>query len=164
MSSRDTAAAHFARHCPHPTAPGVAGHTTPERRYTRAWARGLIDRGHRVGDIPLFGSPEWCRMPDSDPRKAASVVRAAMAWLTEGEDLAFTLAQEDYDRRAEEDRMWQQIHAGRRALVEATLDEQQVRERRQAHAVEMAERARTGSDYQGGPVAWEPNDTKGAAA
>lgn len=147
-----------------PEVPGVSVTCTPERDYTRAWARVLVDRGNQAGEIPLFGSPEWCRLPDSDPRKAAAVVRAAVAWLTEGEELAFTLAQEDYDRRREDDAHWEQIHAGRRDLVAAALDEQRTREHRQAHAEAMAERAHSGSDYSGGPVRWEPTSTLGGAA
>lgn len=144
-------------------APGVTVTITPERRYVRDWARELIARGHKTGDIPTFGSPEWCRLPDDDPRKGASAIRAAMAWLQESDDLPFRIAQEDADRRTDDDRHWAQIHAGRRALVDATLDERQVRERRRAHAHAMTERARTGSDYPGGGlvVAWEPSTRDG---
>lgn len=49
------------------------------------WARRLIDRGRAAGDIPLYGSSEWDALPDSDPRKVASCVRAAELWRSDGE-------------------------------------------------------------------------------
>lgn len=44
------------------------------------WAEALIDRA--TGTIPEYGSPEFEALPDNDPRKVASCVRAAEAWRT----------------------------------------------------------------------------------
>lgn len=47
------------------------------------WARRLIDKA--AGDIPIYGSPEWDALDDTDPRKVAACVRAAEAWRQDGE-------------------------------------------------------------------------------
>lgn len=158
-AAAEEAAAYFAEHHPVEPAPGVAIHITPHGTYTRQWCRELIARGEAAGPLPLFGSPEWCQLPGGDPRKIASLVRAALNWYREGEDLAFRVAQEAYDQAAEENAYWDWSNARRRDLVAATLEDQQVRANRAAHARAMTERARTGRDYQGGPVAWDTEET-----
>ncbi|MGH8774815.1 MAG: DUF2742 domain-containing protein [Jiangellaceae bacterium] len=46
----------------------------------------LLDLGRRHGEIPIYGSPEWEGLDDFDPRRIASVVRAAEAWRLDGTD------------------------------------------------------------------------------
>ena len=46
----------------------------------------LLDLGRRCGEIPIYGSEEWQALDDLDPRRFASVVRAAEAWYAEGTD------------------------------------------------------------------------------
>jgi hypothetical protein len=48
----------------------------------------LLDLGRRAGKLPTYGSAEWEALPPADPRRFASVVRAAEAWRTEGTDEA----------------------------------------------------------------------------
>jgi hypothetical protein len=47
----------------------------------RAWARVLI---RRAPDPPVYGSPEWLALDDTDPAKVAAVVAAAECWAQEG--------------------------------------------------------------------------------
>ncbi|TDD64784.1 DUF2742 domain-containing protein [Jiangella aurantiaca] len=49
------------------------------------WAEALIAQGAAAGEIPLYGSDEWEALPDLDPRRVASVVRAAEVWRRDGE-------------------------------------------------------------------------------
>jgi Protein of unknown function (DUF2742) len=56
----------------------------------------LLDLGRRHGDIPIYGSNEWEALDRDDPRRFASVVRAAEAWRLDGEPEAVR-------RRLEED-------------------------------------------------------------
>jgi hypothetical protein len=44
----------------------------------------LIALGESVGPLPLYGSDEWGQLPADDPRRFASVVRAAEAWRRDG--------------------------------------------------------------------------------
>ncbi|GAA1981349.1 hypothetical protein GCM10009799_03050 [Nocardiopsis rhodophaea] len=135
-----------------PAIPGQPLRLATEGRYARAWARVLIERGRQAGPLPLFGSAQWCQLADDDPRKAASAIRAALAWLREGDDLAFALAREDYERRRADDEYWSQRYAERRQIVDGLLEDIRVRESRDDHARQANERARRGRDYPGGPV------------
>ena len=45
----------------------------------------LLDLGHSCGDVPIYGSDEWEQLDAVDPRRFASVVRAAECWRSEGE-------------------------------------------------------------------------------
>jgi hypothetical protein len=45
----------------------------------------LLDLGRRQGALPIYGSPEWEQLPADDPRKYASVVRAAECWYLDGQ-------------------------------------------------------------------------------
>lgn len=38
-----------------------------------------------VPDIPILGSPEWDALHRDDPRKIASIARAALAWWRDGQ-------------------------------------------------------------------------------
>lgn len=51
----------------------------------RQYVRQLLDLGHRHGEIPVYASPEWEALDPTDPRRFASVVRAAEAWRLDGE-------------------------------------------------------------------------------
>ena len=46
----------------------------------------LLELGRRYGDIPIYGSPEWEALDDLDPRRFASVVRAAECWRRDGDE------------------------------------------------------------------------------
>ncbi|HET6755939.1 MAG TPA: DUF2742 domain-containing protein [Jiangellaceae bacterium] len=46
----------------------------------------LLDLGRRHGEIPLYDSDEWEALDDLDPRRFASVVRAAERWRIDGTD------------------------------------------------------------------------------
>jgi hypothetical protein len=48
----------------------------------------LLALARSYGDIPIYGSPEWAALDRLDPRRFASVVRAAECWRTEGTDQA----------------------------------------------------------------------------
>ncbi|WP_197285937.1 DUF2742 domain-containing protein [Nocardiopsis sp. NRRL B-16309] len=124
---------------------------TPEQRYRQSWSQTLIDRGKARGDIPLFGSRAWCELPDNDPRKAAAAVRAAETWAREGDDLAFDVAQEAYNRRRSEDEYWAAVHAERKDMVADQLHRTNVRE----HRAKTSYSADLAHGYKGGPVEWE---------
>lgn len=47
-----------------------------------AWSRPFLR-----GDAPVFASPEWLAMDPADPRRAAAVVRAALAWWRCGDPI-----------------------------------------------------------------------------
>lgn len=49
----------------------------------RQWSASRLHQAHRVGPIPLAGSPTWRALDDTDPRKTAAVLNAALAWLYE---------------------------------------------------------------------------------
>jgi hypothetical protein len=49
----------------------------------RQWSASRLRHAHRIGAIPLAGSPTWLALDDADPRKTAAVLRAALAWLYE---------------------------------------------------------------------------------
>lgn len=65
------------------------------------WAEALMAHGAAAGEIPLYGSPEWDALPDTDPRRVAAVARAAEAWRRGGEaehlavQLRMELAEDD---------------------------------------------------------------------
>lgn len=65
---------------------GMPPEVTPEQ--TPEWSAKLIRLGHRKGVIPIYGSHEWHQLEPTDPRKFASVVRAAEAWRQDGTDEA----------------------------------------------------------------------------
>jgi hypothetical protein len=44
----------------------------------------LLDLGRSYGDIPLYGSLQWAALDRLDPRRFASVVRAAECWRRDG--------------------------------------------------------------------------------
>jgi hypothetical protein len=44
------------------------------------WAAQVIGRGHKLGEIPRYGSAEWERLPQADARRVVAVVQAAEAW------------------------------------------------------------------------------------
>ncbi|MCG6497642.1 hypothetical protein [Kitasatospora sp. A2-31] len=46
----------------------------------RAWARQQLAI---LGDAPAYGSPDWARLDQADPLRAAAVIAAAEAWRTE---------------------------------------------------------------------------------
>jgi hypothetical protein len=58
----------------------------------------LLDLGRRYGDIPIYGSDEWDQLVPADPRRFASVVRAAECWRLDGEPEAVRrrLAEDDW--------------------------------------------------------------------
>jgi hypothetical protein len=45
----------------------------------------MLDLGQRCGPLPIYGSDEWEGLDPADPRRFASVIRAAECWRTEGE-------------------------------------------------------------------------------
>jgi hypothetical protein len=49
------------------------------------YVRRLLRLGQRYGEIPIYGSDEWEALGSTDPRKFASVVRAAECWRRDGE-------------------------------------------------------------------------------
>lgn len=51
---------------------------------TAEWASRLLNRAP-ADQIPLYGSPSFDALPDDDPRKVASCVRAAEAWRRDGQ-------------------------------------------------------------------------------
>jgi hypothetical protein len=64
---------------------------------TRDYVNRLLALGRRYGDLPIYGSAAWEALPTTDPRRFASVVRAAECWRTENEPEAVKrrLAEED---------------------------------------------------------------------
>jgi hypothetical protein len=58
----------------------------------------LLDLGRRYGELPIYGSGEWERLPADDPRRFASVVRAAECWRLDSEPEAVRqrLAEDDW--------------------------------------------------------------------
>lgn len=164
-AAQDEAAAFFAQQ--YEPIPGVATTITDHGTYTRAWCRELIARGEQAGPMPRFGSPAWCQLPGGDPRKIGALVRAALAWYREGEDLPLSLAQDAHARWAEEEAYWRWSGARRRDLAQAAIEDNDVAHRRRAWESEMEDRARTGRDYPGGGliVDWEPaHAAEGASA
>lgn len=47
-----------------------------------AWAQPFL-----VGDVPIFGTPEWLALPLDEPGRTAAVVRAALAHWRMGESV-----------------------------------------------------------------------------
>jgi Protein of unknown function (DUF2742) len=45
----------------------------------------LVELGWRHGELPIYGSPDWEALDAVDPRRFASVVRAAECWRLDGE-------------------------------------------------------------------------------
>jgi len=85
----------------------VAATVTPasqkaDRSPVETYVQPLIAAGYAVGDVPILGSPEWCRLDRRDPRSTASICRAALAWYGEGlpeimaEQLRRELAESDW--------------------------------------------------------------------
>jgi len=58
------------------------------------WATVRIRAGRAIGTLPPYGSPEWLRLDDRDPRKVAAVVVAAECWRWDGKTLPERLAVE----------------------------------------------------------------------
>ena len=58
----------------------------PVTMLRREFVRRLIALGESVGPLPLYGSDEWGQLPADDPRRFASVVRAAECWRLDGTD------------------------------------------------------------------------------
>ncbi|MFD0772633.1 hypothetical protein ACFQZ2_01705 [Streptomonospora algeriensis] len=145
--------------------PGANPPDSAEIRYRKRWSSILVARGKQAGDIPVYGSTDWAQLPDSDPRKAAAAIRAAEAWASEGDDLAFRLRREDHERRTVEDAHWEAVNAGRADIVDDYSRRVLAHHNRAAAQQEQAERAQTGHDYQGGPVDWETGrSVKGSTA
>jgi hypothetical protein len=60
---------------------------TDDATMTRAeFAARLLNLGRRCGEIPVYGSAEWEALPNIDPRRFASTVRAAECWRLDGTD------------------------------------------------------------------------------
>lgn len=55
----------------------------PDPDAVAVWATELLHRATSAGPIPVAGSAAWIALPDSDPRKAAAIVRTALAALRE---------------------------------------------------------------------------------
>lgn len=55
---------------------------------TEQFVNRLLQLGWRHGDLPIYGSPEWEALDNIDPRRFASVVRAAEAWRRDSTDQA----------------------------------------------------------------------------
>ncbi len=54
----------------------------PDPEAVKQWAaRRIPAAGH--GPVPAAGTPAWSALDDHDPRKAAAIVRAALAWADE---------------------------------------------------------------------------------
>jgi hypothetical protein len=66
------------------TAHRAADRRRSEERATLAWARRLIRAGSAAGAPPRFGSSEWAALPDTDRRKVAAAVIAALCWWDDG--------------------------------------------------------------------------------
>jgi len=49
------------------------------------FVRRLLDLGRHQGPLPIYGSPEWDQLVPGDPRRFASVVRAAECWYLDGQ-------------------------------------------------------------------------------
>ena len=74
---------------------GPARQTGPNENATTKQPLGV--EGNPTGrPVPLYGSPEWHALPNSDPRKSAAVWRAAECWRTywEPDAVAARLADE----------------------------------------------------------------------
>lgn len=48
----------------------------------RTWAQQYIDRATEAGPTPMFGTPEWAQLDNTDPRKVAACVTAAL-WFAD---------------------------------------------------------------------------------
>jgi hypothetical protein len=55
----------------------------PSAEAIRDWGLRTIDQAHELGPIPVAGTPEWCALPDTDPRKRAAILDAAAVWAEE---------------------------------------------------------------------------------
>lgn len=132
----------------------VIPHITTEKRYRHTWSQALIKRGQDHGEIPLYGSREWCELADDDPRKAAAAIRAAEAWARQGDDLGYSLLLEDHDRRRADNEHWERVHAQRRQHVTDQLARMRRNENRANTTTSRDEQA----GYTGGPVNWETNE------
>lgn len=64
---------------------------------TRDYVDRLLTLGRAEGDLPIYGSAAWEALPTADPRRFASVVRAAECWRLDAspEAVKQRLAEED---------------------------------------------------------------------
>jgi len=95
------------------------------------WAAGMIGRGHKLGEIPRYGSPAWEALPQGDARAVAAVVQAAESWRwhchpeTVKRDLELEITANTQLERAQESAAFRELAAGVRHLsvvpTEATI-------------------------------------------
>ncbi len=109
--------------------------TAGAREHRRGWALPLIRRGRDVGDVPSYGSPEWCRLPHNDPRRIAAVVIAAECWAVDGDDLEARLRRELADAAAAEERLADEDFAEMAKWVRRMADRPTIAELRQRRGV-----------------------------
>lgn len=110
-------------------------------------ARRLLGRVPAGQPIPAYGSPDWDALPDQDPRRAASIIRAAEAWRDHlspervAEDLRRQLADEDQAvRRRIRETSWDVAAAADWEQLSRTPTFAELCDRRGQH--DRAERAR----------------------
>jgi hypothetical protein len=146
---------------------GTATHERESAPVT-AWARAIITRGRTVGDVPSYGSHDWCALPAADPRRIAALVVAAESWRADEPGRWWARVQREAEqlgvRRAYLagiDERWPEVQA---AAVEIRAWHLRLQRSRAAggdygltreERVALAALPRPG-DYPGGPVAWEP--------
>lgn len=105
--------------------------TTTERdRATVAWIRSRLSLSRHLGAPPRFGSFEWHRLPDDDPRKYAAVLIAAACYWDDGRPDRIR------ERLADEIAVARQVEADREAAEFAAVAD---RIRRHANSPTHAE-------------------------
>lgn len=93
---------------------------TGRDRATVAWVRRRISPVLQRVDVPPFGSSAWLALDDTDPRKSAAVLRAALCWWDESrpERIAERLHDEFAVREQLEARAFAEMAAQVRAMAD----------------------------------------------
>lgn len=64
------------------------------------WGAALVKRAYATGLVPAIGSAEWIALDDTDPRKPAAAVLAALAYIAEAMPAAIAARLDAEDREA----------------------------------------------------------------
>jgi Protein of unknown function (DUF2742) len=76
---------------------------TGSRQVSWETVHSYVQRVVATAGFPMVGTPEWCRLPDDDPRKAAAIYSAAEHWALyiEGNQRALAQASRDVSAAAD---------------------------------------------------------------
>lgn len=138
-----------------PSGEGVDG-----RQGRRAWTRRQLDRIASLTDdqpVHRYGTAEWARLADGDPRKWAAVLATAEGVARDEDQLPERLEAELEAGRQEDERAAAEAFA-QAQRISHDLQRRPDYEKKRQREREAAEPQP--GDYLGGPVSWEPDPTQ----